>query len=361
MVPTISLVTGGSCGHADVMDIPTARAQFPGAAGYLNSASIGLPPINTVTAMQAAIADWQAGKSHAPEYDEPIARARRLFAELVSVPVECVAIGSQVSALVALAGTVLQPGARVLAPVGEFTSVIFPLLVRDDLRVHLVPLERLANSIRPDTDLVAFSAVQSSDGRVADLDAIIPAAEYHGARTLVDATQAVGRLPMDAKRFDFVAVGAYKWLLSPRGTAFLTVRPELLDRVQPLYAGWYAGEEPWESIYGAPLRLAADARRLDLSPGWLAWVGTEPSLRLLADVGIERIHGHNVGLANDLRRKMGLPAGGSAIVALDLDRTFDESRLAGFSTAYRAGRLRVGFHLYNTADDVDRLVEALAA
>jgi selenocysteine lyase/cysteine desulfurase len=166
-------------------------------------------------------------------------------------------------------------------------------------------------------------------------------------------------LPLDAKRFDFVVAGAYKWLLSPRGTAFLTVRPDLLDRVRPLYAGWYAGNEPWESIYGPPLRLAGDARRLDLSPGWLAWVGTAPSLQLLMDVGVEQIHRHNVGLANALLERMGMPSSNSAIVALDLDPEFDESRLTGFSTAYRAGRLRVGFHLYNRMDDVDRLAEAL--
>ncbi len=255
------------------MHLDQITDHFPGASGYLNSASIGLPPTSTITAMQIAIAKWQSGEAHAPEYDAPIAEARRLFAQLVSVPEERVAIGSQVSALVGLAGTVLKPGSRVVAPVGEFTSVIFPLLVRDDLQVQFVPLEHLANSIRPDTDMVAFSAVQSADGRVADVDAIVTAAATHDARTLVDATQAAGWLPLDAKRFDFLAVGAYKWLLSPRGTAFLTVRPELLDQVQPLYAGWYAGEEPWESIYGGPLRLAANARRLDLSPGWLAWVG----------------------------------------------------------------------------------------
>jgi len=341
------------------MPIDQIKGQFPGAAGYLNSASIGLPPTSTIAAMQTAIAKWQSGEAYAPEYDAPIAEARRLFAQLVSVPKEWVAIGSQVSAFVGLAGTVLKPGSRVVAPVGEFTSVIFPLLVRDDLEVQFVSLEHLANSIRPDTDMVAFSAVQSADGRVADLDAIVTAAATHDTRTLVDATQAVGWLPLDAKRFDFVAVGAYKWLLSPRGTALLTVRPELLDQVQPLYAGWYAGEEPWESIYGAPLRLASDARRLDLSPGWLAWVGTEPSLRLLLDVGVDEIHRHNVGLANALLERMGLPPGDSAIVALDLDPAFDESRLDGFRTAYRAGRLRVGFHLYNTMHDVERFSPAL--
>ena len=343
------------------MRIEEASSQFPGAAGYLNSASIGLPPTHAVADLQNAITKWQDGRAQAPEYDADVAEARRLFAELMTVPQERVAIGSQVSALVGLAATVLEPGDHIVAPEGEFTSVIFPLLARQDLNLHVefVPLELLADSIGPGIAMVAFSAVQSADGRVADLDGIEAAARAHGTLTLVDATQAAGWLPLDARRFDFVVAGTYKWLLSPRGTAFITVRPEVLDRVKPLYAGWYSGKNPWESIYGAPLRLATDARRLDLSPGWLAWVGTAPSLQLLVDLGVEQIHSHNVGLANSLLEGIGLPSGDSAIVALELDPGFDESRLSDFSTAYRAGRLRVGFHLYNTIDDVERLADAL--
>ena len=74
--------------------------------------------------------------------------------------------------------------------------------------------------------LVAFSAVQSADGRLADLEGIAAAAAAHGARTYADATQACGWLPFDASRFDFVACAGYKWLLAPRGTAFLYAAPE---------------------------------------------------------------------------------------------------------------------------------------
>ena len=70
--------------------------------------------------------------------------------------------------------------------------------------------------------------------------------------------------------------GGYKWLLSPRGTAYFTVRPEHMDEVVPHTAGWYAGHLPWESIYGTPLRLADDARRFDVSPAWHCWVGAQP-------------------------------------------------------------------------------------
>lgn len=337
------------------------RRRFPGAAGYFNTASLGLPSAGTVAAMNEAIADWQAGRAEPPDYDEDVAAARRLFARLVSTPVEWVTVGSQVSAHVGLAATVLSPGSRVLCPEGEFTSVTFPFLTRSDLslNVEFVPLEQLASAIDPGTDLVAFSAAQSSDGRVADLAAIRDAASANGTLTLVDATQAVGWLPLDATDFDFVVTGTYKWLLSPRGTAFMTVRPNLLERVLPLYAGWYAGDSPWDSIYGMPLRLAPDARRLDLSPGWLAWVGTVPALQLVEEIGIDTIHAHNLGLANSLLEQLGKAPTESAIVSLDLGEAFDPGRLRDLRVAFRSGRLRVGFHLYNTDNDVARLVEAI--
>ena len=339
------------------------REQFPGAAGYLDTASLGLPPRGTVEAMSAALAEWQAGTATAPGYDRYVEEARASFAALVGVPATQVAVGAQVSALAAMATTLLEPGSQVVCPEGEFTSVVFPFLVRDDLGLELVtaPLERLAEAIGPGTAMVAFSLVQSADGRVADLPSIRESARAAGALTMADATQAAGWLPFHANDYDITVTGGYKWLLSPRGTSFMTVRPELLERVRPLYAGWYAGDEPWQSIYGLPLRLAKDARRLDLSPAWFAWVGTASSLRLLSDVGVEVIHEHDLSLANALRAGLGMDGGESAMVSLELDPGFDAARLHDLRTAFRAGRLRAGFHLYNTTDDVARLLDALRA
>ena len=337
------------------------REQFPGAAGYLDTASLGLPPRGTVEAMSAALAEWQAGTATAPGYDRYVEEARASFAALVGVPATQVAVGAQVSALAAMATTLLEPGSQVVCPEGEFTSVVFPFLVRDDLGLELVtaPLERLAEAIGPGTAMVAFSLVQSADGRVADLPSIRESARAAGALTMADATQAAGWLPFHANDYDITVTGGYKWLLCPRGTAFMTVRPELLDRVQPLYAGWYSGQDPWDSIYGLPLRLASDASRLDLSPGWLAWVGTAAALTLLSEVGLATIHEHDLRLANLVRAQLGQEPGDSSVVSLGLAADFDGARLDGLRTAFRSGRLRAGFHLYNTEDDVERLLSAI--
>ena len=79
--------------------------------------------------------------------------------------------------------------------------------------------------------------------------------------------------------FDVVVAAGYKWLLSPRGTAYMAVVRERLPDVVPSAAGWYAGEDVHASYFGPPLRLAHDARRLDTSPAWHCWVGAAPALR----------------------------------------------------------------------------------
>jgi selenocysteine lyase/cysteine desulfurase len=227
--------------------------------------------------------------------------------------------------------------------------------------VDTVPLARLVDAIGPGVDLVAVSAVQSADGRLVPggLDALAAAATRHGCLTYIDASQAVGWLPFEADRFDFVSCAAYKWLLSPRGAAFGVIRPERLAMLRPLYAGWYAGDDPWTSIYGPPLRLAKQARRLDISPAWLAWAGTLPALELLAEVGIAAIHQHDLALANALRDRLGLPRGDSAIVTVAMDGAMERLRAAGIKASVRAGAVRVSFHVHNTEDDVRAVARAL--
>jgi len=196
--------------------------MFPGATGYLDTATLGLPPTSAVEVVRRTLSAWQRGVADLSDYDAAVAGSRQLFADLVGVPVSWVSVGAQVSALVGLVATALPPGSQVVCVDSEFTSVTFPFAARSDqgLTLRSVPLHRVAEAIGPQTALVAISAVQSKDGRVADLAAIREAAARHGARVLLDATQAAGWLPLEARDYDAVVVGAYKWLLSPRGTAF---------------------------------------------------------------------------------------------------------------------------------------------
>ena len=346
----------------DRVILTTAASEFEPEVTYLNTATMGLPPHRSWTALQEALHEWRSGRFVPTSSDTWVARARTAYANLVNVNPSEVAIGSQVSPLVGLIAAALPAGCEVLTAIGDFTSVLFPLHVQAarGVRVREVPLGRLADAVGRGTSLVAFSAVQSADGRVADLDAIEEACAETGTQILVDVTQAVGWLPVDASRYSYTVSGGYKWLLAPRGTAYLTVQSDLVSGLLPLSAGWYAGADAWESTYGTPLRLASDARRFDVSPVWYSWIGAAPALDLLLEVGPRALHAHSVELANRFCTGVGLQSTDSAIVSVFADA--EAARLmhdAGIVASVRGGRLRLSFHLCNTYKDVDRAVEVL--
>lgn len=293
----------------------------------------------------------------------PLNEARASYAGLVGVDPSGVAVGGQVSMFAGMVAASLPAGSEVLTAVGDFTSILFPFYAQAGRGVTVleVPLERIADAVTARTALVSVSAVQSADGRLADLDALQAACAATGTRVLLDTTQAVGWLPVDAARFGYTVCAGYKWLLAPRGTAFFTVQPGLREELVPQHAGWYAGTDPWSSIYGTPLRLAADARRFDLSPAWHSWIAAAPALQLLSEVGPAALHGHALGLAERFRAAADLPTGDSAIVSVLADEKVpDLMATAGIIGSVRAGRLRLSFHVSTSEDDADRAAEVLA-
>ena len=285
---------------------------------------------------------------------------------IVGTVPERVAIGAQVSPLVGLVAESLPAGAEVLLAEGEFTSLAQPFHGRGDLVVRTAPLERLAEAIRPATALVAVSVVQSADGRVTDLPALRAATAAQGVRLLADATQAAGWLPLRADDADFLVCAAFKWLLSPRGTAFLAVAPEAAKTLRPLAPGWYAGEDPWANCYDT-VELADSARRFDVAPVWPAFVGTAASLSLVEELTPERIGAHNLALADRFRagvESLGhtVTPGRSAVVSVPgLGHAAAELAGADVIGSNRAGNLRLAFHLNNGSADADRALEVLSA
>ncbi|WP_444950877.1 aminotransferase class V-fold PLP-dependent enzyme [Micromonospora ureilytica] len=343
------------------MEIEQAQKLWQPEPGWLNTASYGLPPEPAWAALQDALAAWRVGRTSWEGWGESVHRSRAAFADLISVPVGDVAVGAAVSQLLAPVAAALPAGATVVVPEVEFTSNLFPWLVQEErgVTVRTVPLGSLVDAIDADTDLVAFSLVQSADGAVAAYDEIVAAARAHDALVAVDATQACGWLPFDGSQADAVAVGGYKWLMNPRGTGYAYLAPALRERLRPDAAGWYAGGDPHASYYGPPLRLADDARRFDISPAWFSWVGAAPALEVVAEIGVSAIGAHNVALANRFLTGLGRPPGESAIVSVDVPDAEQRLAAAGIRAAVRAGRVRASFHIYSTEADVDAALTAL--
>ncbi len=330
--------------------------------GWLNTASYGLPPDAAWEALQASLSDWRGGRTGWVEWQLTADRARESFAELIGVDKADVAVCAQVSQLLAPVAAALPDDATVLVPDVEFTSNVFPWAVHEDrgVTVRTAPLDGYAEAIVPGVDVVAFGLVQSATGAVADYERIVAAARSVGALVVVDATQGCGWLPFDASLADVVAVGAYKWLMSPRGTGFAYISPRVRERTRPIMAGLYAADDNLGSFFGMPLRLAKDARAFDLSPAWFNWVATAPAIDAIRSIGVERIRDWNVGLANRFLAGLGLPPTDSAIVTVGVPDGLARLEAAGIRASARAGRLRGAFHIYTTEADVDAAVAALS-
>jgi selenocysteine lyase/cysteine desulfurase len=343
------------------------RDVFDPAPGsiYLDAATYGLPPRPTVEAMHRALAGWQAGTADwIREWDQTGEVCRAAFGRLIGAPAETIALLPSVSVGVATIAATLTVADEVVIPDDEFTSVLFPLLVAARERgstVRTVPFDRLADAVDAATTLVAVSLIQSQSGRAADLAAISAAAADVGARVLVDATHAVPFVPIDA-RVDYLVCAAYKHLLSPRGVAFLYVRPELWETIPPLLANWRSTSNPYSHHYGGPLDVAPNAARFDVSLAWFSWAGAAVSLDLLcrwqADGLLQRV----VDLSRRLASQLGLalPTGSVLSVQVDDAEAVREALAdAGIRAAVRAGSVRLSPHLYNTAEQIDEVAAVL--
>lgn len=335
-------------------------AEFDVPAGYLNTPSIGIPSSEVADTVSAAVRRWARGGDRPPDFDAAVAESRAGFAHLVGVPADRVAIGTSVAQLVSMVAAQLPNGARVAAARGEFTSVTFPFLAQADRGVAVTELDLAAlPTAVADFDLVAVSVVQSADGSIVALEQLRQAARSAGVPVLLDVTQAAGWRPLHLDWADWVVGAGYKWLLCPRGAAWMAVHPDALARTRAHLANWYAGDDPWQTVYGLPVRLAAGARGFDLSPVWLAHVAAATALPYLASLDLDQVRQHCVGLTDSVLTRLGLPAHPSAIASLPVDGAAQRLAETGVTASTRAGQARIGFHLYNTEQDADLVVRAL--
>jgi selenocysteine lyase/cysteine desulfurase len=356
---------------------PAASTEYePLPRRYLNTAGYGLPTAGTVAALEGALASWRAGSADwVSDWDVLGEQCRASAGSLLGAPTDEIALLPAVSVGVGVALGALEPGQEILVPQGEFASVLLPALVTErfrGVRVRQVPFEELADRIGPDTALVATSQVRSNDGRVQDLAAVAAAARSVGAAVLVDATHAAGIVPVDADALglDFVVVAAYKHLLCPRGVALMRVARQQWDRVPPTAASWRSAGEAYAHYYGPELAdLADSAARFDVSLAWHGWVGARPALDFLLGVPAAERQQWCVGLADETAKLLGLPATGSSVLAVPVDRPGE------VAAALRAARIvtsvpppagtgadaqvRLSFHLYNDSDDAQLAADVL--
>ena len=296
-------------------------------------------------------------------------------------------------------GLHLQPGNELVVLEDDFPANRIPWWRQERRGARVVPVPRRGGRVTvddvmarvsPRTRVVAVSWVAWDNGfrlDLAGLGAAIAARNAAAARegrgaceTLlcVDAIQGLGALPLDVEacRIDFLSADSHKWLLGLEGLGLFFCRASRLAELDgPLVSWWSLARpfEPWTP--DAPLQ--PDARRFEYACLPTAEIfGVEAALRLLRDTGSQAVSRQVLALTARLAR--GLQEAGWELlspVASDAERSgilsarhpdrparavVERLLAARVQVVERGGGVRFAPHAWNSADEVDRVLEALA-
>jgi selenocysteine lyase/cysteine desulfurase len=344
---------------------------------YVNSCSQGALSDAVRSAYEEYLDGWDENGAEWEHWVERSEAARAAFAGLVGAAADDVAIQTSVSAAVSGLVSALQfrgERNRIVISENEFPT-IGQIAHAQELRgaevVQVEPQpEAFAAAIDERTALVASTFVSFRTGAVHDVEAIYGLAREHGALMLVDGYQGIGAVPLDAPKVgDVVVGGTVKYLLASAGLSFMALRPGLVEELVPVQTGWFADENVFD-MQIERYRPHRSARRFDAGTppvpniyGGLAGVG------LIAEAGVPAIAEHVGTLVARLRE--GIEELGASVASeprgpLVCIRSTDAPALVAalatddIVTSERDSNLRVSLHLYNTEDDIDAVLAALA-
>lgn len=215
---------------------------------YLDGAAYSPSPRSVRAAGEHGILTKSQPWNHPGARDDaPVERTRAAAARLIGAASDDVAILGSVSQGIATAARslALPSGHRILRMENEFPSqsLIWDRLAAErGLVPDIVPrpadgdwttalLAAIARPGAPPIAVAALTPLHWSDGALVSLDRLAPVLRERGAAIVVDATQAVGVMPIDVATLqpDFLTFPAYKWLLGPYSLGFLYAAPHRQD------------------------------------------------------------------------------------------------------------------------------------
>lgn len=318
-------------------------------------------------------------------WHDDIEAVRALIAQLVGSRPGNVAFTQNTSTGLSIGanGISWRPGDNVVLSEREFPSNYYPWMNLEPRGVSLrrVPapaghatVDDIAAAIDERTRVVALSAVQYSNGHRYDLRAIGQLCRERGVLFVVDGTQAVGALAIDAEQcgIDLLAVSSHKWMLGPAGIGFVHVSDRGLDQIRPDIVGWLSVREPFAFDYQLDMPRTADR----YEPGTENVIGTlglGAAVSLFLERGTRQVEQDVLSLTDELCER--LLAGGHEIISprgttssgivifRDPNMPAEDlhARLvaAGIKCAPRGGGVRFSPHCYNNTDDVDAALAAM--
>ena len=355
---------------------------------YVNSCSQGALSTDVEAAMREYMESWHDGGSPWELWVEQVERLRTAFAASIGADRDEIAIMPSASAGInAVASALTFGGARSTVVMGEFE---FPTMAQiwlaqerrgATIRWARAEGDRLeagayAALIDDRTLMVPATHVCFRNGHRTDIAEVTRCAHAHGAYVFLDDYQRTGSGPIDvhALGVDFLVTGCLKYLLAAAGVAFLYVRRDLIERLEPTITGWFGRVNPFAFRIDA-LDWSPTASRFESGtppvPNAYAALG---ALELLDRIGYDVV-GHQVSSLVERYRSAVEASGfvvrtpadaarrGPLVVVQSIDAPALVTRLAarGIVASSRGNGLRVSFHAYNNEADVDVVVEALQA
>ncbi|MEM2103581.1 MAG: aminotransferase class V-fold PLP-dependent enzyme [Candidatus Bathyarchaeia archaeon] len=312
---------------------------------------------------------------------------KSLFSKLVNAKPEEIALVENTSTGLNIAANVLYypPGSKIVTTDLEYPSVVYPWLGKSSgVKIQYVKnkdgrilLEDVENAVDDNTVAVAVSHVEYVNGFRNDLKALSEIAHSHGAYLIVDAIQSAGVIPIDVKKddVDFLTTACYKWLLGPPGAAYLYVKEELIEKLEPPFVGWASVKQDIFDTFDFwdiwSLRLSETASRFEVgTPSIISFVGAAEGLKMLLEFGIENIEKRILKLTDQvvqavkalnlqLQTPEELPYR-SGIVNFKMEKlkeVLNHLRRMNIVVSARANGIRVSPHFYNTAEEIDKFID----
>jgi selenocysteine lyase/cysteine desulfurase len=361
------------------------RAQFPALTDtvHLASCSQGAASTRMISALQEF--QWSLRSFGAPwdRWMGKVDEARRAFARQIgATPEEIAVVGCASEGAFQVASTI-DWGRRneIVTTDMEFPSVAHVWLAQRRAHVRHVPecdgivrTEDYLAAIGETTGLVSVPLASYRNGLRLPATEVIEAAHAAGARVFVDAYQAAGVMPIDVKALgcDYLVAGALKYLLGVPGIAFLYVRAGLRDDLEPQLTGWFGRTNPY-AFDPRSIDFPAAASRFETgTPAIPSAYAAVAGMETLAGADPRAVDAHVrqlVDLAHDrlteIGRTLWSPADPAlrgpqvALVDDDPDALAARLRERRIVTSPRGTVLRLSFHYYNDASDVDAVIDAL--
>ena len=373
-------------------DLAALRSEFPFTEkwAYLNHASIGPFPRSTTAAVDSVLHGFSS-----PEDMDSAGReaasgvARENMAVLVGGESDRVAFVASLADAISLAtaGISWKAGDNILLPREEFPSNVYPVLNLERLGVEVrfvdkdedgfTSIDRIEAAIDSRTRALVISHVEFMTGFRNDLHAIGQLCQTHGVLSIVDGTQSIGPLPIDADAngIDFIAAHTYKWLMAAFGLGVMHFSERAIEQIHPTYAGRLSVNSSFQDLdYALDWRPGAQRYQTG-GLNWMSLTAFNASAELIRSFDSGEIERHTLRLTDRVLAEaaaMGYqvtsnlePAHRSQICSVTTGSVERDAALVdtmkehAVAVSLRGRGIRVSPYFYNNDDDVDRLLELL--